>query len=94
MKISGVDVNELKKEYIFFLGSRFEDDINTWEYSAKNIHKIQVCMEKGTITVFKNLESIYPSLYDLFNHMIICLLHSNNMVIWLLVSLNYYIHRL
>ena len=60
-------LKELKKEYIFFLGSRFEDDINTEEYSAKIIHKIQVCMEKGTITVFKNLESIYPSLYDLFN---------------------------
>ena len=60
-------LNELKKKYVFFLGSRFEDDINTEEYSAKIIHKIQICMEKGTITVFKNLESIYPSLYDLFN---------------------------
>ena len=60
-------LNELNKEYVFFLGSKFEDDINKEEYSAKNIHKIQVCMEKGSITVFKNLESIYPSLYDVFN---------------------------
>ena len=60
-------LNELKKNYIFFFGSRFEDDINKEEYSSKNIHKIQICMEQGFITVFKNLESIYPSLYDLFN---------------------------
>ena len=60
-------LTELNKKYTFFLGSGFEDDKNKEEYSAKNIHKIQVCMEKGTIAVFKNLESIYPSLYDLFN---------------------------
>ena len=56
-----------KTEYKFFLGSRFEDDINKEEYSVKMLQKIQICMEQGILTVFKNLESIYPSLYDLFN---------------------------
>ena len=50
------------------MGSRFENDINKGEYSAKILNKIQICMEQGNITVFKNLESIYPSLYDLFTH--------------------------
>ena len=34
-------LTELNKEYVFFLGSGFEDDKNKEEYSAKNIHKIQ-----------------------------------------------------
>ena len=59
--------NIIKTDYKFFLGSRFEDDINKEEYSMKMLQKIQICMEQGIITVFKNLESIYPSLYDLFN---------------------------
>ena len=61
-------INNIKKtDYKFFLGSRFEDDINKEEYSVKMLQKIQICMEQGILTVFKNLESIYPSLYDLFN---------------------------
>ena len=56
-------LSNIRKNYKFFIGSRFENDINKGEYSAKILNKIQICMEQGNITVFKNLESIYPSLY-------------------------------
>ena len=49
------------------MGSPFELDLNSEEYILKVLNKIQSHMERGNILILKNLESVYPSLYDLFN---------------------------
>ncbi len=60
-------LKEMGKEYIFYLGSQFENDQIGEFYSVKILNKILSCMEMGKILLLKDLESIYPSLYDLFN---------------------------
>ena len=45
----------------------FIDDIQKEEYSTKILSKIKMNMEKDTILILKDLESVYTSLYDLFN---------------------------
>ena len=60
-------LSEEKKEYNFYIGSQFEEDLNTEEYALKVLNKIQVHMERGNILILKNLDSVYPSMYDLFN---------------------------
>ena len=53
--------------YNFFIGSYFEDDIKDENYSIEILNKIKICLEQGNILCLQNFESIYPSLYDLFN---------------------------
>ena len=55
------------KDYSFYIGSPFEDDLNSEEYALKVLNKIQAHMERGNILILKNLETVYPSMYDLFN---------------------------
>ena len=60
-------LSEENKEYSFYVGSKFEQDLNSEEYSLKVLNKIQTYMEKGNILILNNLETVYPSMYDLFN---------------------------
>ena len=60
-------LDELKKSHIFYYGSNFEDDNLKGYYSAKVLNKIQITMSKENVMILKNLTSMYPSLYDLFN---------------------------
>ena len=64
--LSSILENE-KKEYSFYIGSPFEEDLISPEYVLKVINKIQFHMENGNLLILRNLESVYPSLYDLFN---------------------------
>ena len=54
------------KDYKFIIGSPFEQDLNSEEYILKVLKKIQAYMGQGKILILKNLEFLYPSLYDLF----------------------------
>ena len=60
-------LSDENKEYIFYKGSKFEADLSTEEYALKILNKIQVNMENGNIVILKDLESVYPAMYDLFN---------------------------
>ena len=60
-------LSDEKKEYSFYLGSQFEQDLNKEEYAIKVLNKIKAYMENSHILVLKDLESVYPNLYDLFN---------------------------
>ena len=60
-------LDSINKEKIFLLGSQFEKDLKSEEYTASLLQKIQGAMRNGDIIVMNNLEPIYPSLYDLFN---------------------------
>ena len=53
--------------YTVFIGSVFKDDIEKEEYTTKVLNKIKLKIEKKHILILKNLDSIYTSLYDLFN---------------------------
>ena len=58
---------QIEKEIIRYNGSKFFKDQNSEEYTLKIINKIQVQMEKQVVLILKDLEGVYPSLYDLFN---------------------------
>ena len=58
---------ETKKDYNIYFGSPFYKDRNNEEYFLKILNKIQLVMQEGKILILKNLEYIYPLLYDLFN---------------------------
>jgi hypothetical protein len=60
-------LEKMGKKFIFVIGSQFEKDLESENYSVKILNQIQLCMEEGNILVLKDLEVIYPSLYDLFN---------------------------
>ena len=60
-------LEKMGKKFLFVIGSQFEKDLESENYSVKILNQIQLCMEEGNILVLKDLEVIYPSLYDLFN---------------------------
>ena len=60
-------LKELNKTGIFFIGSKFEKDIKEESYSAGLLNKLQYTVSQDNVMILKNLDSIYPSLYDLFN---------------------------
>ena len=64
--ISSLLSNE-KNEINFYIGSKFKDDLIKEEYAIKVLNKIQSYMERKNILILKNLDSVYPSMYDLFN---------------------------
>ena len=53
--------------YTILHGSLYINDIEKEEYTTKILSKIKMNIEKDTILVLKDFESIYTSLYDLFN---------------------------
>ena len=61
------ELSPSKKEYNLYVGSPFNKDHHSEEYSLKILNKIQLHMEEGKVLILKNLESVYPALYDLFN---------------------------
>ena len=60
-------LDDLNKKYTFYYGSNFEDDNIKGYYSAKVLNKVQITMSYDQVMILKNLTSMYPSLYDLFN---------------------------
>ena len=53
--------------YHFFIGSQFKEDVLSEEYQLKVINKIKIYMEQGGTIILKDLDTVYPALYDLFN---------------------------
>ena len=51
----------------YFFGSIFKSDKNNISYSNEILSKIKYQMGTNNILVLKDLESVYPSLYELFN---------------------------
>ena len=57
--------NEILAQYYF--GSVFKSDKNNISYSNEILSKIKYQMGTNNILVLKDLESVYPALYELFN---------------------------
>ena len=70
--IDGLDIvkyllNSEKKSYIELIGSVYKKDLRNVRYSEEILNKIKYIMETNKILILKDLDIIYPSLYDLFN---------------------------
>ena len=61
------DINLRKKEVKVFLGSKFKSDQNSINYCDEILYKIKCEMETENVIILKDLEIVYPSLYELFN---------------------------
>ena len=60
-------LQDAEKDYNFIIGSPFEQDIISEEYALKVLNIIHTHMEQDKILILKNLEFLYPSIYDLNN---------------------------
>ena len=60
-------LEEEEKNFSLYIGSPFEQDLHSEEYALKVLNKIQTHMERGNILILKNMETVYPAMYDLFN---------------------------
>lgn len=56
-----------EKKIFYYLGSLFEEDIESEAYCAKAINKIKYYLELDIFLILKNLSTTYASLYDLLN---------------------------
>ena len=59
--------DDIKKESIFYIGSGFERDHHSEQYTLKILNKVQLQMEQKKVLLLTDLEPVYPALYDLFN---------------------------
>ena len=60
-------LNKEKRNYIELVGSKFKGDTKTGKYSEEMLNKIKYIMETDNVLILRDLDMIYPSLYDLFN---------------------------
>ena len=56
-----------KNKIIYYLGSLFEEDIESEAYCAKALNKIKYYLEQDIVLILKNLSTTFASLYDLLN---------------------------
>lgn len=49
------------------IGSSLEEDLDREVYGYRSLSDIILYAEKGISIIFKNMEHVYSSLYDLFN---------------------------
>ena len=59
--------NIRKKEVKILYGSKFKEDEKNINYCDDILYKIKCQMETENIIILKDLEIVYPSLYELFN---------------------------
>ena len=68
IQIFNNEISENKEVYVkYYIGSMFKSDKNNVVYSNDILNKIRVQMETENILILKDLESVYPALYELFN---------------------------
>ena len=58
-------LKSIGKRYIELVGTKFKKDMG--KYSEEMLNKIKYLMETDNVLILKNLDMIYPSLYDVFN---------------------------
>ena len=58
-------LDSLGKRYIELIGTKYKKDLG--RYSEEVLNKIKYIIETDNVLILRNLDMIYPSLYDLFN---------------------------
>ena len=66
-------LKSMKKNYIELVGSKYKNDIKSGRYSEEILNKIKYIMETDNILILRELDIIYPSLFDLFNQNFTCM---------------------
>ena len=66
-------LKSIKKNYIELVGSKYRNDIKSGRYSEEILNKIKYIMETDNILILRDLDIIYPSLFDLFNQNFTCM---------------------
>ena len=60
-------INSLFKKYIELVGSKFKLDLKSEKYSKEILNRIKYIVETDNVLILKDLDDIYPFLYDLFS---------------------------
>jgi len=60
-------LGKLNKKYIELVGSKYQNDIKSGRYNEEILNKIKYIMETDNVLILRDLDMIYPSLYDIFN---------------------------
>ena len=60
-------LKKLKKKYIELVGSKYTADLKSGKYTEEILNKVKYIMETDNVLILRDLDIIYPSLYDLFN---------------------------
>ena len=60
-------LSSINRKYIEIVGSKYKIDTKSGRYTEEILNKIKYIMETDNILILKDLDIIYPSLYDLFN---------------------------
>ena len=60
-------LDSIGKKFIELVGSKYRKDLKTGRYSEEILNKIKYIMETDNVLILRDLDMIYPSLYDLFN---------------------------
>ena len=60
-------LTSINRKYIEIIGSKYKIDTKSGRYTEEILNKIKYIMETENILILKDLDMIYPSLYDLFN---------------------------
>ena len=66
-------LDSMKRKYIELIGSKYKADIKSGLYSEEILNKIKYIMETDNVLILRDLDMIYPSLYDLFNQNFTCM---------------------
>ena len=60
-------LDSLDKKYIELVGSKYKNDMKSGRYTEEILNKIKYIMGTDNVLILRDLDIIYPSLYDLFN---------------------------
>ena len=60
-------LKKLNKKYIELIGSKYTSDTKSGKYTEEILNKVKYIMETDNVLILRDLDIIYPSLYDLFN---------------------------
>ena len=60
-------LKKLNKKYIELVGSKYAYDKKSGKYTEEILNKVKYIMETDNVLILRDLDIIYPSLYDLFN---------------------------
>ena len=60
-------LKKLNKKFIELVGSKYSADTKSGKYTEEILNKVKYIMETDNVLILRDLDIIYPSLYDLFN---------------------------
>ena len=66
-------LNSIGKSFIELVGSKYKKGLKSGRYNEEILNKIKYIMETDSILILRDLNMIYPSLYDLFNQNFSCM---------------------